>query len=77
MEDRCDDVPSRGHRNHGHRSVLLQLRGDHVLRRRPADVFIVPTAAAGTVQRRGQRAEPGQVGGGLVGAAYVQAVRRV
>jgi len=75
MEDRRGDVSGRGRRHHGHRGVLLKLRGDRVLRGRAAVVLV---AAPGTVQHRGrgQRAEPVQVGW-LFGSAHVQAVRRV
>jgi len=75
VEDRRGDVSGRGRRHHGHRGVLLQLRGDRVLRGRAAVVIVT---APGIVQHRGhgQRAIPVQVGW-LFGYTPVQAVRRV
>jgi len=75
VEDRRGDVSGRGRRHHGHRGVLLQLRGDYVLYCRAA---VVVVTASGIVQRggRGQRAIPVQVGR-LLGDTPVQAVRSV
>lgn len=75
MEDRRGDAPGRGRRHHGHRGVLLQLRGDRVLRGRASVVIVT---APGIVQHRGhgQRAIPVQVGW-FFGDTPVQVVRRV
>lgn len=75
MEDRRGDVSGRGRRHHSHRGVLLQLRGDRVLRGRAA-VAIVTSPGIVQHRGRGQRAIPVQVGW-LFGDTHVQAVCRV